>query len=253
MISNSKRLLEGKVALITGAGRGIGAATAEECAKHGAIVYAGDLVEGSVDTVAEELEKKYDTRVIPVCFDVTKEEEAKRVIMQINKEQHQLDILVNNAGVMKDAIIGMITKENMRQIFEVNVFGVITMLQLAAKIMMRKGTGSIINLASIIGTNGNAGQVVYGASKGAVVALTKSAAKELAPKGIRVNAVAPGVIETAMLRSVDDSFVDEYLKNVKMGRVGTPEDVAKVIAFLASDMAGYVTGQIVGIDGGQVI
>lgn len=246
-------LLTGKVCLITGTSRGIGAETARRFAEEGAIVYANAQSEGCIDERSREWEQQYNTKVIPLYFDVTDEAAAKSAIMQIKKEQGRLDVLVNNAGVMRDALIGMVNKELMEEIFSVNVFAVMNMLQLANKLMSRQGSGSIINLSSIVGIEGNAGQLVYSASKGAVAALTKTAAKELAPHNIRVNAIAPGMIYTDMFKSVGEERMNAHLENIKMGRFGTPLDVANAIVFLASDLSEYVTGQILGVDGEALV
>ena len=242
-------LLEGKVALITGAGKGIGNKTVERFAEEGAIVYATDIVEGSLDAFVTETGERFNTKIIPMYFDVTDEAEAKKAILQIKNESGRIDVLVNNAGIMRDNIIGMIGQQLIQDVFKINVFSVINMIQLVNKLMSRQKSGSIINLSSIVGVEGAAGQLVYSASKGAVAALTKAAAKELAPNGIRVNAVAPGLINTGLLQAIGDAKIQENLKNVKIGRLGEPLDVANVILFLASDLSSYVTGEVIGIDG----
>ena len=162
-------------------------------------------------------------------------------------------MLVNNAGIMKDALIGMINGKLMQEIFEVNVFAMIQMIQMANKLMSRQKSGSIINMASIVGTNGNSGQLVYSASKGAVVAMTKTAAKELASDNIRVNAIAPGMIDTDMFRSIGETKIQENLEKIKMGRLGNPEEIANACVFLASDLSAYISGQVLGVDGVTVI
>lgn len=246
-------LLTGKVCLITGASRGIGAATVKRFAEEGAVVYANVRTPKNLDDLCEKLSEKNHTTVKAIYFDVRDEVSAKKAILQIRKQFGKLDVLVNNAGVMKDALIGMISKDYMQEIYETNVFGVMNMLQIAAKQMMFQKSGSIINLSSIVGMEGNAGQLVYSATKGAVATMTKTAAKELAHFGIRVNAVAPGMIDTDMFRSIGEEKMNEQLKHIRMGRFGTPEDVADAILFLASDMARYVTGEILGVNGGTMI
>ena len=191
----------------------------------------------------------YCAKVIPLVFDITDDLEAKKAIQRIKKESGRLDVLVNNAGIMRDNVIGMIGKQLMADVFDVNVFAVINMIQLANKLMSRQKSGSIINISSIVGLEGAAGQLVYAASKGAVASLTKAASKELSPNGIRVNAVAPGLINTGLLQAIGDTKIVDNLKNVRMGRLGEPMDVANVILFLASDLSAYVTGEIIGIDG----
>ena len=246
-------LLEGKVCLVTGASRGIGAATVKRFAEEGAIVYANARTPKNLDDQCDELSRTYGTTVKALYFDVRDEIASKKAIVQIRKETGRLDVLVNNAGVMKDALIGMITRDLMQEIFDTNVFGVMNMIQLAGKIMMFQKSGSIINLSSIVGLEGNPGQLVYSATKGAVAAMTKTASKELASQGIRVNAVAPGMIDTDMFRSIGDEKMQEHIANIRMGRLGTPEDVADVILFLASDLSRYTTGEIVGVNGSAMV
>jgi 3-oxoacyl-[acyl-carrier protein] reductase len=154
---------------------------------------------------------------------------------------------------MEDALIGMATEAIIQKTFSVNVFAPINMIQYATKIMKKLGRGSIVNISSIVGTNGNAGQIVYSASKGAVISLTKTAAKELAPNNIRVNAIAPGMIDTAMFRSIGEPRISERISKIGMGRLGTAEEVADAALFLASDLSVYITGQIIGVDGAAII
>ena len=198
---------------MSGAGKGIGNKTVERFAEEGAIVYATDFVEGCLDDFAKEISDRCKTEVIPIYFDVTDETAAKNAIMRVRKEQGRLDVLVNNAGIMRDNVIGMIGQKLLRDVFDINVFAVINMIQLANKLMSRQKAGTIINISSIVGVEGAAGQLVYSASKGAVAALTKAAAKELAPNGIRVNAVAPGLINTGLLQAIGDEKIAENLKN----------------------------------------
>lgn len=242
-------VLSGKVCLVTGAGKGIGSKTVEVFAQEGAIVYANDVTEGTLDEKALFLSQKYNVAVHPVYFDVTDERAAKAAIMRIKKESKRLDVLVNNAGIMQDAVIGMISKDLVEKVFDVNVYSVISLIQLASRLMRAQKSGSIINLCSIVGVEGSAGQLVYSASKGAVRAITLAASKELASDNIRVNAVAPGMIDTNLFRSIGSKSIEKNLQNIKMGRLGTPEDVANGILFLASDLSSYITGQIIGIDG----
>lgn len=242
-------ILQGQVAIVTGASRGIGKAIAEEMASQGACVY-GVSKSGKIES---HLSESTAGTIIPVAQDITDIEQAKKLFMQIQKERGQIDILVNNAGIMQDALIGMISDQMMRELFEVNVFALIQWTQLAARFMKKKKRGSIIQIASIIGTNGNAGQSVYSATKGAVISFTKSAAKELAPDGIRVNAVAPGIVQTDLLQSVPDKLLEQRIAGIGLGRIGTPQEIASAVAFLASDKADYISGQILGVDGCAVI
>lgn len=246
-------LLRNKVCLVTGTNRGIGAAIVKRFAEEGAIVYANSRCEGQMDDICKSLSEEYKTTVIPVYFDVRDEKAAKETILQIKKQQKRLDVLVNNAGIMKDALIGMISEDMMREVFDVNVFATIRMLQLANKLMSRQKSGSIINMSSIVGVNGNIGQAVYSASKGAVAALTKTAAKELAHLNIRVNAIAPGTIDTDMFRNIGEEKAKEHLGKIRMGRLGAPEEIADACVFLASDLSKYVTGEILGVNGSEII
>lgn len=245
------KLLEKKICLVTGANRGIGKETVRRFAEEGCIVYANSRTTGSLDDICREWSKKYNTDVIPLYFDVTDSKSVMNSLRLIKKEQGHLDVLVNNAGIMKDALIGMISNKLMEEVFSVNVFSVINLIQSAVKIMGDSKQGSIINIASVVGSQGVAGQTVYSASKGAVIALTKSASKELASKNIRVNAIAPGMIDTEMFRQLSENKdIDYFLSKIKIGRLGAPEEIANAILFLASDLSSYVTGQILSVDGG---
>ena len=246
-------MLNGKVALVTGASRGIGRAIAEQFALNGAAVYANARAAGSLDSFADDLKRRFGASVTPLYFDVTDSGSVKAAFLRIKKEHGCLDALVNNAGVMKDALIGMISGSMIREIFEVNVFAVAELTQIASKLMIKQKSGNIINIASIVGVHGNKGQLAYSASKGAVIAMTKSAAKELAQYGIRVNAVAPGMIDTDMFNSIGKEHIAERVASIGMNRVGAPEDVAKACLFLASDLSEYVTGQVLGVDGSAII
>lgn len=249
----SSNLLNGKVALITGCNRGIGRSIAKQFVLHGATVYANARIEGSLNELIDEIPTGLKNHLIPAYFDVNNGEAVKQVFLKINKEHKQLDCLVNNAGIMKDALIGMVSKQLMQDLFTTNVFAVMDLMQFAVKLMSKQNSGSIINIASLVGTNGNPGQIAYSGTKGAVISMTKTAAKELAPKNIRVNAIAPGVIETGLLSDVNSQTMDAIKSKIGMKRVGTPDDVAGVAVFLASDLSIYVTGQIIGVDGATLM
>lgn len=242
MESNSK-LLENKVVVVTGAGRGIGKAISERFISEGAIVYGIDLIEGSMDELA-----KYD-QFHSHYLDITDQRAIREFFVCLQKEQGHLDVLVNNAGIMKDAYLPMISDDVIQRTFEVNVFAIIHLMKYAVKLMRKQHAGSIINAASIMGVGGNSGQIVYSATKGAVIAMTKSAAKELALENIRVNAVAPGVVETDMIKSVPDDQLQALLSKIGLHRLATANDIADVYLFLASDLSRYVSGQVVGVDG----
>jgi 3-oxoacyl-[acyl-carrier protein] reductase len=220
---------------------------------QGAIVYANARTEGSLDGIIKDVREHCGATIHPLYCDVTDTAAVKAGIMSVKKAEGRIDAVVNNAGIMKDALIGMISSDSMREVFEVNVFAVMEITQLAARLMIKQGSGSIINLASIVGQQGNRGQLVYSASKGAVAALTKSAAKELAGYNIRVNAVAPGMIDTEMFHSIGSERIAERIAGISAGRLGTPDEVADACVFLASDLARYVTGQIIGVDGAAIV
>lgn len=246
-------LLKGKIALITGSSRGIGRATAKLFASHGADIILNGRTPGSLDTIKQELAESYGIHIHALYFDVADPEQVKEGFKSLFKITKRLDILVNNAGILDDALIGMVTQKQVERVFGINAYGILYTSQYAARLMARNNSGSIINLSSIIGTCGNEGQAVYGGSKAAVIGITKSLAKELAPANIRVNAVAPGFIDTDMTRELPENTYQERIESIKMGRIGTPEDVAKVVLMLASDLSAYVTGQVIGVDGGMLI
>ena len=221
------KLLEGKVAIITGCSRGIGRAIMETFAANGAIVYAVDLIEGSMDDAASD-------SIFPCYFDITNTKSIIDLVMRVKKEQGKIDILVNNAGIMQDALIPMVTDQQIQKTFEVNVFAMMHFIQYVSKVMKRQKSGSIVNAASIMGISGNYAQMVYAASKGAVIALTKSAAKELAKDGIRVNAVAPGTINTTLLQNTPEETLNQIKSRIYMGELGEPQQVADAYLYLAS-------------------
>lgn len=244
----NSNLLKDKVCLVTGASKGIGKAIAENFAEEGAIVYANARKIDSIES------KVIGTgKICPIYFDIRNTQAIKKAMMQIKKEQGQLDVLVNNAGIIENAWIGLITHDQIVNTFETNVFALIELIQLATKLMVRQKFGSIINIASIVGDKGDPGQLVYSASKGAVIAITKSGSKELASKNIRVNAIAPGMIDTDMFNSVDEELKAEKISNIGMARLGTAEDIAKAAIFFASDLSEYVTGEILGVNGSMIM
>ena len=245
--------LSGRVALVTGSTRGIGWATAQLLAERGATVIVNGTNADLVESRAEELRVHYDRPASGIRCDASVPADIRAAYQSVFKEHGRLDVLVNNAGILEDALIGMVSDETVNRTFEINTFGAIHHLQGAARLMKRKRSGSIINLTSIVGINGNMGQIVYSSSKAALVGLTRSASKELAPAGIRVNAVAPGFIDTGMTRALPEDKYAERMSSIAMGRIGTAEDVARTIAFLSGDDAAYITGQIIGVDGGMLI
>lgn len=245
------QLLEGKVCLVTGAGRGIGQKIAERFAKEGGFVYAGARQEGSLENWADAVNTGAAGKVSPIYFDITDTAAVKQAVVRIKKEQGMLDVLVNNAGIVHNGALGMVPMDKVREMFEVNVFGLLELSQLAAtRLMMKQKRGSIVNIASIVGVEGSRGQVAYSASKGAVIAMTKSMAQELAPYQVRVNAVAPGMVDTERLHVEIREEYRDNLPPIGMGRLGKAEDIADACLYFASDMAAYTTGQIMVVGGG---
>ena len=244
--------LAGKVALVTGAARGIGQAIAKKLATEGCDVALCDLkAEWLTETVGmiEALGRKVK------CFevDVGNAEAVDTAVTGALKEFGKIDILVNNAGITKDTLMIRMSEQDWDAVLTVNLKGTFLFTKAVARPMMKQRTGAIVNVASIIGLIGNAGQCNYAASKAGVIALTKSAAKELAARNVRVNAVAPGFIETKMTEALPEEVRTKMLGAIPMGRMGQPEDVANVVLFLASDMSSYMTGQVLPICGGMVM
>ena len=243
-------LLEQKITFVTGCSRGIGRAIMERFAEEGAIVYANARTEHSLDEALLQMKEEQASRIVPVYFDIRDKDAVKRNVMQIKKEWGYLDVLVNNAGIMEDALLQMVEDQTISDVFETNVYAVIHMTQMALRLMSRRKKGSIINMASIVGERGNKGQTVYAASKGAVSSLTKTWAREFVCDGIRVNAVAPGNIDTKLYRSIGEERVKKSIGQIGLGRLGSPKEVADAAVFLASDMSSYITGEILGVNGG---
>jgi 3-oxoacyl-[acyl-carrier protein] reductase len=249
-----QNLLKDKVAVITGASRGIGLVTAKTFAQAGAtVVLLGRSIDALELACAYVREAAPEVSVSGISCDVSAPASVRDAFQAIFRHHKRLHVLVANAGILDDALIGMVTPQQIEKTFGVNTFGVIYCAQSASRLIARSGGGAIINVSSIIGRYGNVGQAVYGGSKAAVIGVTQSLAKELAPQAIRVNAIAPGFIDTDMARSIGPAKYQERLDSIKMGRVGTPQEVANVALFLASDLSTYVTGQVIGVDGGMLI
>lgn len=240
-------LLKNKVCIITGASRGIGRAIAELFASEGAMVVVNASTVGSADKWISN--SKYKENLNTYYFDITDNQAIRENILQIKKELGRIDVLINNAGVEFNELIGMISEDHMDKMFQVNVYGTIHMIQAVSRIMARNGGGSIINISSVVGLRGNPGQLVYSATKGAVIAATKSAAKELASKNIRVNSVAPGLTQTQMMEEADIEKIQSRIDHICLGRIAQPEDIAGACLMLASDYGAYISGQILSVDG----
>lgn len=246
--------LKGKTCLVTGASRGIGKATAEIFALHGADLILVAKSDELLQSFVTDLERKFPEGKFD-CFvcDVGNPESVKNLFQTIRSKQLNIHVLVNNAGIMIDAVLAMASSSMVEEVLRVNLMGSIFISQQAVKFLIKNRGGSIINLSSIIGTNGNAGQTVYSSAKAGIIGFTKSLAKELAPFQIRVNAIAPGFIETDLTKGKDEKFYESNLRSIGLKRFGEPNDVAEVALFLASGMSAYVTGQIIGVDGGMLI
>lgn len=244
-------MLRGKTAVVTGCLQGIGRSSLDIFSENGANVFACAYKQTEeFEQHISELQDKHQVRVIPVYFDMSNNDEIKNAARTIMKEKLPIDILVNIAGITRDAFFQMVTIDQLQETFQVNFFSQIIFSQYMAKLMMKNGSGSIINTSSISGIDGNEGQLSYSASKAALIAATKTMARELGEKGIRVNAIAPGVINTPMTEVLTDDVIEKKLKNSDLKRLGESDEVANLIMFLASDMSAHVTGQVLRVDGG---
>lgn len=243
------KLLENKVSIITGAGAGIGQATAQLFANEGAVVYAADIK--GLEWV--ESFSSQDGLIIPVQLDICDFAAVKNTVMAVKKEYGRIDVLANIAGLISYELMPMIDYEKFRKMLDVNVVALVHIMSLVSRIMTRQQSGSIINMASMVGEKGSKGQLSYAATKGAVIAATKSAAKELAESHIRVNAIAPGMVGSERFKAVLEEKFAQKINDIPFGRLANPEEVANLCLFLASDQSSYMTGQIIGIDGGAII
>ncbi|MBU1862524.1 MAG: 3-oxoacyl-[acyl-carrier-protein] reductase [Candidatus Omnitrophica bacterium] len=244
--------LQDKIVLVTGGAQGIGKEIALTLADAGAHVAVCDVNETSLDSTVSEIKKK-GRDALGMKANVTNVKDVEEVIRKILDKYQRIDILVNNAGITRDNLLVRMSEEDWDLVLSVNLKGVFLFSKAVARPMMKQRAGCIINIASIIGIMGNAGQANYAASKGGVIALTKTMAKELAKRNITVNAIAPGFIKTAMTDKLTDEVKSEMMKMIPLGRLGEPKDVARVVLFLASENASYITGQVITIDGGMVM
>ena len=244
-------ILSEKTAVITGCLQGIGRATMDVFAQNGANIFACCQNETEEFTShIKELSKVNNVEIIPIYFDLMDEATIKQAAREIQKEKKPIDILVNIAGITQDALFQMVTMEQMKTVFQVNYFSQIFFSQYIIKLMLKNGSGSVINISSIAALDGNPGQLVYASSKAAMIAATKTMSAELASKGIRVNAIAPGVINTAMTTIVPKEAMDRQMSKSNIKRIGMPTEVANAILYLASDLSSFVTGQTIRVDGG---
>lgn len=246
-------MLNGKVAVITGAGRGIGKAIALQFAEYGAKVvinYRSSLaqVEELITTITNA-----GGEAIAIQADISKEEEAKKLMQEAVVAFGRLDILINNAGITKDNLLVKMSEAEFDSVIDINLKGTFFCMKHASAIMLKQRAGKMINISSVVGIKGNIGQVNYAASKAGIIGMTKTAARELASRGITVNAVAPGFIESDMTEQLSEKIKEATLANIPLKRYGNPVEVAKTVGFLASDAAAYITGQVICVDGGMAI
>lgn len=245
--------LKGKTALVTGASRGIGKAIAIDLAANGcSIAINYNSSKDDALQVLEEMDKSSDNNFI-LKGDVSKQEEAVAIINEANKVFGKIDILINNAGITRDSLLIRMKSSDWDEVIDTNLRGSFYCMQAAAKIMMKNRNGRIINIGSVVGLEGNPGQVNYAAAKAGLVGMTLAAAKELGSRNITVNTVAPGFIETDMTSAMDSKRVEQVTGFIPLGRLGTASDVAKLVSFLASDSASYITGQVIRVDGGIIL
>ncbi len=245
-------LVEGKLALVTGSARGIGFSVAEKLASEGAKVIISDM---NADAIAEAVNtlKSKGYEAFGYELNVTNLEQVEATAKKIEEEVGSIDIVVNNAGITKDNLVLRMGKADWDAVINVNLTGTFNVMKTLYRSFMKKKSGKMVNIASVIGVMGNAGQANYGASKAGVIALTKSVAKELAGRGVNVNAVAPGFIRTAMTDAIPELEKNNMINAIPMKRLGEPEDIANTVLYLSSDLASYVTGQTIIVDGGLVM
>jgi len=244
-------LLQGKTAVITGCLKGIGRSSLELFAREGCSVWAcAEREDAEFEAAAGALARETGVAITPLYFDLTQPDQIKAAVNRIVSAKQPVDVLLNIAGMTRDSLFHMTTLETMKAVFEVNFFSQMLLTQYVTKLMARRRSGSVIFVSSVTALDGNQGQLAYSASKAALLGATKTLAAELADSGIRVNAIAPGVVQTDMTAALPEKALDVLRARIPMRRMGLPEEVARVMLFLASDLSSYVTGQVLRIDGG---
>ena len=244
--------LQNKLALITGGAQGIGKTISEELVQNGAHVVLGDVNLEGAQATAEAINNNGGS-ASAVKIDVSNPAEVKQVFDSILKDKKPIDIMINNAGITRDGLMVRMKEADWDRVLNINLKGTFLCSQQAAKQMMKQKSGVIVNIASIVGVMGNFGQANYSASKAGVIGLTKTLAREVASRGIRVNAVAPGFIDTEMTRVLDESVRQSLIEQIPLAKLGLPEDVARCVAFLVSDRSSYITGQVINVNGGMLM
>ncbi len=244
--------LNGKTAIVTGASRGIGKSISEVLAEYGAQLVCVSRTTDAVQSVAEKIQANGGKAIGMPC-DVSDASSVSNLIKKVQDQFESIDILINNAGITRDGLIMRMSGDDWDTVLDINLKGAFHTIKSVARPMMKQRSGRIINISSVVGLTGNAGQANYAASKAGIVGLTKSMAQELAPRGITVNCIAPGYIETDMTDSLSDEVKEEIMKQIPLGRIGKSEEVAAMALFLSSNEAEYITGQTVTVDGGMVM
>ncbi len=244
--------LKGKVAIVTGGAQGIGKSIATQLALAGANVVIADVMEEKAKSTAEEISQS-GNQAIYIGVDVASLSSVEEMVKKTLDKFGRIDILVNNAGVTRDALIMRMKEEDWDLVLDINLKGAFNCIKIVSPVMMKQKSGKIVNIASIVGINGNAGQANYSASKGGLIALTKTCAKELASRQINVNAVAPGFIQTSMTERLPGEVKEKLSSQIPLGKIGKPEDVASAVLFLVSEKSSYITGEVIKVDGGMAM
>ncbi len=246
-------MVKNKIAIVTGATRGIGKEIARALAQNGAnVAFNYRTYNDEIESFINELEG-FDVRVLAFKCDVSKEEEVNEFIKEVKNRFERVDILVNNAGITKDGLIIRMSEKDFTDVLDVNLTGTFNMTKAASGVMVRQRSGKIINISSVVGVAGNAGQCNYSASKAGVIGFSKSVARELAGRNINVNVIAPGYINTDMTKVLPEKVKEEVLKTIPMKKIGEPKEIANLVLFLSSDLSNYITGQVINVDGGMVM
>jgi len=244
--------LKGRVAIVTGGAQGIGKSIAAQLAQAGANVVIADVAEEMAKATAEEISRK-GSEAISIRVDVSNLSSVEEMVKKTLDKFDRIDILINNAGITRDALVMRMKEEDWDLVLDINLKGAFNCIKVVSPVMMKQRYGKIVNIASIVGMSGNVGQANYSASKGGLIALTKTCAQELASRQINVNAVAPGFIQTSMTERLPQEVKEKMASQIPLGRMGNPEDVAGVVLFLVSEKSSYITGEVIRVDGGMAM